>query len=46
MAMVSEAQVEAFERDGVALVKHVFSDDWLDALAIAVDEVMADPSPV
>jgi len=46
MAIVSEAQVEAFERDGVALVKQVFSDDWLDALAIAVDEVMADPSPV
>ena len=46
MAIVSEDQVEAFERDGVALVKQVFSDDWLDALAIAVDEVMADPSPV
>lgn len=46
MTHVSENDVDAFERDGVIRVKQVFSDDWLDRLAIAVDEVMAAPSPL
>lgn len=46
MTLVSEEMVQAFEADGVILVKGVFSDDWLNRLAVAVDEIMAEPSPL
>lgn len=46
MPNIPEQDVVAFERDGVILLKQVFSDDWLDRLATAVDEIMSDPSPL
>jgi len=46
MAHVSEEMIEAFEADGVILLKNVFPESWLDRLAVAVDEIMADPSPL
>ena len=46
MAHVSEEMIEAFEADGVILLKNVFHESWLDRLAVDVDEIMADPSPL
>ncbi len=33
MAHVSEEMIEAFEADGVILLKNVFHESWLDRLA-------------
>ena len=33
MAHVSEEMIEAFEADGVILLKNVFPESWLDRLA-------------
>ena len=46
MPNVSEQNIAAFERDGVFLVRQAFTGNWLDKLAIAVDEIMSDPSPL
>ncbi|MGB0630715.1 MAG: phytanoyl-CoA dioxygenase family protein [Alphaproteobacteria bacterium] len=46
MSRVAEAQIEAFERDGVVLIEQAFDSTWLDRLEIAVDAVMNDPSPL
>ena len=46
MAQISEAQITAFERDGVVLIEQAFSSDWLDRLETAVEEAMNDPSPL
>jgi ectoine hydroxylase-related dioxygenase (phytanoyl-CoA dioxygenase family) len=46
MTHVSEEMIEAFEADGVILLKNVFPKSSLDRLAVAVDEIMADPIPL
>ncbi|HUY84334.1 MAG TPA: phytanoyl-CoA dioxygenase family protein [Steroidobacteraceae bacterium] len=41
----SDETVEAFQRDGVAVLRGVFRD-WVDALARGVERVLRDPSPL
>ncbi len=42
--MMSEFDIETFQRDGAVLVKGAFTD-WVEPLRAGIDAVMADPSP-
>lgn len=42
---VSDAEREAYERDGVACLRGAFGREWLDFLAPAVEVAMAAPGP-
>jgi ectoine hydroxylase-related dioxygenase (phytanoyl-CoA dioxygenase family) len=42
---VTDADVEAFQRDGVIVVRGVFSD-WVEPLREGIARLMADPSPL
>ena len=44
-ALVTEAQIEAFERDGAIVLRGVFDTAWLDRLADGLDKNFADPGP-
>lgn len=44
-AVVSDEQVETYQRDGVVLLRQVFND-WLAPLANGIAALMADPSPL
>lgn len=44
-AVVSDEQVETYQRDGVVLLRQVFND-WLAPLADGIAALMADPSPL
>ena len=46
MAVVTEDMIETFERDGVVLVRGAIPSEALDRLEAAIEEVMADPSPL
>lgn len=43
--LVSQADVEAFERDGVIVVRNAFTE-WMQPLREGVRKLMADPSPM
>ncbi|MDH4352817.1 MAG: phytanoyl-CoA dioxygenase family protein [Actinomycetota bacterium] len=43
---VSDAEVEAFRRDGVVCVRNVLDPDEVALAAAAVDRVLADPGPL
>lgn len=43
--LVSEEQIEAFERDGVILLPGLLDADWVKRMQDATDRVMANPSP-
>jgi ectoine hydroxylase-related dioxygenase (phytanoyl-CoA dioxygenase family) len=45
MAMVDDAAVEAFARDGVVVVRGVVTPAEIDLLVAGVDKVLASPSP-
>jgi ectoine hydroxylase-related dioxygenase (phytanoyl-CoA dioxygenase family) len=45
MHMVSEAEVQAFRRDGVACLRGVVGASWLDRLAEAAERDIRDPGP-
>ena len=42
---VTQVEREVYERDGVACLRRIFPRDWLEFLAGAVDEAMANPGP-
>lgn len=42
---VSEADIAAFERDGVIVIRQAFTD-WMEPLREGVRRLMADPSPM
>ena len=42
---VSEADIEAYERDGVVCLRGVFSPDWIVLMQDAVEQGMAGPGP-
>lgn len=44
MAVVTDAMVADYARDGVVLVKGLFAD-WVEPLRAGVEKNMADPSP-
>jgi ectoine hydroxylase-related dioxygenase (phytanoyl-CoA dioxygenase family) len=44
-AALSAAEREAYLRDGVVCLRGMFAPHWLDFLADAIDEAMADPGP-
>lgn len=44
-ATITPEMSKAFARDGVVLVKGLFSPDWVDVLRAGVERNMADPSP-
>lgn len=41
---LSREELDAFERDGIALVKGIFDDDWIERMRHAVDDVLTRPS--
>ena len=43
--LVSEADIEAFERDGVVVIRNAFAD-WVEPLREGVRKLMADPGPM
>ncbi|MGH8689007.1 MAG: phytanoyl-CoA dioxygenase family protein [Burkholderiales bacterium] len=43
--LVSPAERETYEHDGVVCLRGLFSDDWLAFLGQAIDEAMAHPGP-
>ncbi len=43
---VSDERVAAFRRDGVAVLRQVFSAHWLDGLARGVERNLAEPGPM
>ena len=44
MSNITDQEISAFERDGVVLIKNIFSSAMLDKISAAVDEIMEDPS--
>jgi len=42
---VSAAERETYERDGVVCLRGRFSQQWLDFVAEAIDQAMAQPGP-
>ncbi|MGI9606446.1 MAG: phytanoyl-CoA dioxygenase family protein [Acidimicrobiales bacterium] len=42
--MISDAQIEAFERDGAVLIPGLFAD-WVDTIAAGIETNMAEPGP-
>ena len=44
MSLLNQDQVDAFRRDGVLLLRGVFSD-WIDILRKGVETNMCDPGP-
>ena len=45
MTSLTDDQRQEFQRDGVTVVRNVLGADWLDRLAKAIDENMANPGP-
>ncbi|MEZ5659931.1 MAG: phytanoyl-CoA dioxygenase family protein [Burkholderiaceae bacterium] len=43
-ALISDAQVADYQRDGVIILRGLFSD-WITTLGAGVERLMADPSP-
>ena len=44
-ARVTEADVKSFWRDGAVVLRQVFSQHWLDLLAVGVEKTVANPTP-
>lgn len=44
-ALVSDGEVEAFERDGAVCLRGLFDPDWLEKLIRGLDKNFADPGP-
>jgi ectoine hydroxylase-related dioxygenase (phytanoyl-CoA dioxygenase family) len=44
-ALVSSADVAAYERDGAVCLRGVFDEQWVERMRRAVDRVMQQPSP-
>lgn len=42
---ISDSEVEAFQTDGVVLLRGLLDEDWLALLADAIDADIADPAP-
>ncbi|MDA0260823.1 MAG: phytanoyl-CoA dioxygenase family protein [Proteobacteria bacterium] len=42
---ISQQQIDQYEADGVLLLKGVFSEEWIEKMRIAVDEVLNNPGP-
>ena len=42
---VTDADIAAYEKDGVVCLRQMFNDDWLGFLAEAVELAMAEPGP-
>ena len=45
MRAITAAERETYERDGVVCLRNIFPQAWLEFLAAAVDEAMANPGP-
>ena len=43
--LITQQQIEQFDVDGVLLLKRVFSDEWIEKMRIAVDDVLDNPGP-
>lgn len=43
--LVTERDIEAYERDGAVCLRGVFDADWLDTLAVGLEKNFADPGP-
>ena len=41
---ITKEHIDAYERDGVALLRNVISETWVETLCVGVDKVLADPS--
>ena len=41
---LSRDELDAFERDGVALVKGMFDADWIERMSAALDVILDTPS--
>lgn len=42
---LSQAEIDAFERDGAICLRQAFAPRWIDSLAVGVEKNMANPSP-
>lgn len=43
--MIKDTQIEQFERDGAIILRNMVSPEWIERMRIAVDAVIANPSP-
>ena len=43
--LVTERDIEAYERDGAVCLRGVFDADWLVTLAVGLEKNFADPGP-
>jgi hypothetical protein len=44
--LLSADQIKAFWRDGVICVRRLYSSEWIERIATALDEIIGAPSPV
>ena len=44
-ARISDADVAAFEKDGVVCLRGLFEGDWMDVVARGIERELADPGP-
>jgi ectoine hydroxylase-related dioxygenase (phytanoyl-CoA dioxygenase family) len=44
-SLVTQADVETYDRDGVVVLRDVVSADWISRMQVAVDRVIAAPTP-
>ena len=42
---IQERDIVAYEKDGVACIRHVFSQEWIHTMRDAVEVAMAEPGP-
>lgn len=43
--LVTTADLEAFERDGVGVIRNAFGEHWLESLAHGVEQNIRAPGP-
>ena len=43
--MVGNTEIEAFQRDGVTVLRGILTPEWLAQLESAIEENMANPGP-
>ena len=46
LAPISDADVEAFWRDGVICLRGLFGDDWIEHMRAAIEDDLAHPGPL
>ncbi len=44
--VVTDTDIETFQRDGVACIRQAFDETWIERLREGIDETIANPSPM